>query len=154
MVIYQQLPTHHLPPLYLEASAWHPSKENWRSFDHQPLLAREQKGCCGNTRETRDQLLIDKMVMRDSWSRKINLGMCSIDYKKAFDSVPHTWIIEYLKLYKVSNTIVSFTECSMKNWITKLTIKGTNLGQVTNQEWYLPRWCNYYRYFSTRQWIS
>jgi len=91
------------------------------------LLAKEQKGCCGNSRGTKDQLLVDKMVMRDSRTRKTNLGMCWIDYKKAFDSVPHTWIIECLKLYKVSSTIVSFIKRSMKNWKTNLTIKGMNL---------------------------
>jgi len=76
------------------------------------LLAWEQKGCCSNSRGTKDQLLIDKMVMRDSRARKTNLGMGWIDYKKAFDSVPHTWILECLKLYKVSSNITSFVERS------------------------------------------
>ena len=95
------------------------------------LLAWEQKGCCSNSRGTKDQLLIDKMVMRDSRARKTNLGMGWIDYKKAFDSVPHTWILECLKLYKVSSNITSFVERSMKNWKTNLTFQGTHLGQVT-----------------------
>ena len=30
-----------------------------------------------------------------------------IDYKKAFDSVPHSWILAVLTLYKVAPTIVS-----------------------------------------------
>jgi hypothetical protein len=94
------------------------------------LLAQEQKGCCPNSRGTKDQLMVDKMVMTDSRSRKTNLSMCWIDYKKAFDSVPHSWIIECLKLYKVSNNITSFIERSMENWETSLTIKGEKLGQV------------------------
>ena len=57
-----------------------------------------------------------------------NLYMAWIDYKKAFDSVPHSWIIKCMKTYKVSNNIIKFMQNSMKEWQTDLKlhhIKGT-----------------------------
>ena len=43
---------------------------------------------------TKEHLLVDKMVMRNCKSRKTNLAMAWIDYKKAYDMVPHSWILE------------------------------------------------------------
>ena len=39
------------------------------------LLPVEQKGCKRNSRGTKGQLLIDKMVLNDSKKRHTNLGM-------------------------------------------------------------------------------
>ncbi|KAI3353666.1 hypothetical protein L3Q82_004919 [Scortum barcoo] len=47
-----------------------------------------QKGISKDTRDTKHQLLVDRAVARDC---KANL--CT-DYKEAYDSVPHTWILE------------------------------------------------------------
>jgi hypothetical protein len=38
--------------------------------------------------------------------------MAWIDYKNAFDSVPHSWIIKFLKLI-VTNNKISFTKKAM-----------------------------------------
>ena len=62
------------------------------------LLPVEQKGCRRNSRGTKDQLLIDKMVLNDCKKRHTNLGMAWIDYKKAYDMIPHSWILESLGL--------------------------------------------------------
>ena len=40
---------------------------------------------------------INKMIMREVKMRKRNLSMAWIDYKKAYDMVPHSWIIDYLE---------------------------------------------------------
>ena len=44
-------------------------------------------------------LVIDKMVMLNSKGRKTNLSMAWIDYKKAFDMIPQSWLIECLEIY-------------------------------------------------------
>ena len=49
--------------------------------------------------ETKEHLSVDKMILSDSHHHRTNLAMCWIDYKKAFDSVPHTWILAVLTLY-------------------------------------------------------
>ena len=43
---------------------------------------------------TKEHFLVDKMVMRNYKRRKKNLAMAWIDYKKAYDMVPHSWILE------------------------------------------------------------
>ena len=53
------------------------------------LLPEEQKGCRRGRRGTKDQLLINKTVLKDSKKRHTNLSMAWIDYKKAYDFVPH-----------------------------------------------------------------
>ena len=85
------------------------------------LLPVEQKGCRRNSRGTKDQLLIDKMVLNDCKKRHTNLGMTWIDYKKAYYMIPHSWILESLGLLQVSGNIVEFIRKSLKNWNTNLT---------------------------------
>ena len=46
------------------------------------LIPVEQKGCKRNVRETKYQLLIDKMVMNDCKKRHTNLGIAWTNYKK------------------------------------------------------------------------
>ena len=57
------------------------------------LLPVEQKGCRRNSRGTKDQLLIDIMVLNDCKKRHTNLGMAWTDYKKACDMIPPSWIL-------------------------------------------------------------
>ena len=45
------------------------------------VLPSEQKRCHKGSRETKDQLLIDKTVLRDCKRRRTNLAMALIDYK-------------------------------------------------------------------------
>ena len=42
--------------------------------------------------------------------------------QKAFDSVPHEWILRSLKLFKVSPRVVGFLKHKMKNWKTQLIL--------------------------------
>ncbi|XP_053141804.1 uncharacterized protein LOC128340565 [Hemicordylus capensis] len=71
-------------------------------------LPVEQKGNCPNTRGTKDQLLIDKMILENCKRRKTNLSVAWIDYKKAFNSLPHTWILKCLETTGVSKNIQIF----------------------------------------------
>ena len=52
--------------------------------------------------------------------------MMWFDYKKAFDSVPHDWIIKALQLAKVPPKMSSAISQLMKVWTTKVTLKGEN----------------------------
>ena len=48
------------------------------------------------------------------------------DYAKAYDSVPHEWIIETLSTYKICPVIVDFLKWIMPLWSTKLILRHEN----------------------------
>ena len=102
-------------------------------YDHleaEQLFLEEQKGCRKGSRGTKEHLLVGKMVMRNCKRRKTNLAMAWIDYKKAYDMLPHSWILETLQLIRVAQNIQRLVGASMKNWRTTLMSNGQNLGDV------------------------
>ena len=78
-------------------------------------LPVEQNGCRRRSRGTKDQLLIDKMVLVDCKRKHKNLAMVWVDHKKAYDMVPYSWIIESLKMAPVAENIITFVQKSMVN---------------------------------------
>ena len=79
-------------------------------LDVNDKLTVEQKGCKKKSSGTKDQLLIDKMILCDCRKRHTNLGMAWIDYKKAYDMVPHSCILKSLELVQVSDNILKFVK--------------------------------------------
>ena len=71
-----------------------------------------------------DQLLINKMVSDEVIKNRRNLVTVWLDYKKAFDSVPHSWIIESLKLAKIPDKIIDVIKMLMSKWRTKIHLYG------------------------------
>ena len=51
-----------------------------------------------------------------------NLSTVWIDYKKAFDSVPHSWILKFLQMYKIHPVFITFIEESISQWKTNMTL--------------------------------
>ena len=58
------------------------------------------------------------------------MSMAWIDYKKAYNMVPHSWILKCLEMVGAAKKIISTISNSMVNWKTVLTSAGTVLGQV------------------------
>lgn len=50
--------------------------------------------------------------------------MAWVDYQKAFDSVPHSWLIKTLRMYGITEPIISLLEHLMKTWRTQLITGG------------------------------
>ncbi len=94
-------------------------------------MHRAQKGIGSNTRGAKHQLLVDRAVTRDCKTRQTNLCTAWIDYKKAYDSMPHTWILECLEMYKINRTLTAFIKNSMKLWKTSLEANSKPIAQVT-----------------------
>src|SRR5450631_3979353 len=94
------------------------------------LIPCEQKGCASNCRGAKDQLLTDKAVVKNCKRRNTNLHMVWIDYKKAYDRVPHSWLIECMNLYKVNGKLRDFLAREMQKWTTELTSNGESLGRI------------------------
>ena len=67
-------------------------------LDMNNKLPVEQKGCRKKSRGTKDQLLIDKTILRDCKKRYTNPRMTWIDFRKEYDMVPHSWTLESLEL--------------------------------------------------------
>ena len=60
------------------------------------------------------------MIIENCYKKKRSLSTAWIDYHKAFDSVPHSWILKARDIYKVSPVIINFLKNSMKLWNTNL----------------------------------
>ena len=56
--------------------------------------------------------------------------MAWIDYKKAYEMVPNSWIIECLDLFGVTENIKTFSVNSMENWKIMLCLGNSELGEV------------------------
>ena len=103
----------------------------YRHLDDNRLLPPEQKGCWKNSRGTKDHLLVDKLVMDIAKYRRRNLHMAWIDYSKAYDSVPHSWILECLKLYNVHFQIRVLLANVMKFWKVQLFCSDGYYGEIS-----------------------
>ena len=99
-------------------------------LDQEKLLPGEQKACRKCSRGTNDLLYFDRAVIKEVKSRNKNLPMPWIDYKKAYDMVPHLWIIECLDLFGVGENIKSLLVNSMEKWKVMLCSGNSELGEV------------------------
>ena len=99
-------------------------------LDENEMLPEEQKDYKRSSRGTKDHLLVDRTILADCKKRLKNLTMSWIDYKKAYEMVPHSWIIECLVLNGTSNSITGFLERPMTNWREQLTSCKESLGTV------------------------
>ena len=80
-----------------------------RPFKPIEPTTRGKKGCQRRTRGIKDQLVIDKAVVRNSRRRKGNLF---IYFRKVYDMVPHSWILKTLELV---GTAMNFIELLLKS---------------------------------------
>jgi hypothetical protein len=93
-----------------------------RYINNENLIPKEQKGCFSRTKGCKDQQLISKAILQECKHRKKNLSMVWIDYQKAFDRVPHSWIIKSLELLGINNKVISFTKKVMPHWKTRMCL--------------------------------
>jgi len=70
------------------------------------------------------------MVLKNCRRRNTTLNMVWIDYKKAYDMVPHSWILERVTLVGIADKIKRLLKNTMGNWKTELIAYGTMLGEV------------------------
>ena len=53
-----------------------------------------------------------------------------IDYKRAFDMVPHSWVLKCLDIFQVADNFKVLLTNSMTNWKIELTADGVSVGEV------------------------
>ena len=97
-------------------------------LEEQSLLPAQQKGCHTGSKGCKDRLMISKTIYEDCRRRNKNLSIAWIDYQRAFDSVPHSWVEKSIELVGVISKIVRFCKLSMEKWNTRLIFlkKGSN----------------------------
>ena len=90
------------------------------------IITPEQAGAKRYVWGTTEELLVNKNITKEVKFLRRCLTTVRLDFKKAFDSVPHSWLIYALKLAKVPpdiiNAISNLTDC----WYTILNLQGKN----------------------------
>ena len=59
--------------------------------------------------------------------------MAEIDYERAYDRVPHSWMINSLKMYKISHEVIDFIDKTVKTLRVELTAGGRRLAETKIQ---------------------
>ena len=109
--------------LSMEVVDWYIDRWNLWLLEKKMLLQAEQNRCRRKCKGTGDLLFIGKMIFREVRMRQKNLAVASIDYKKTYDMVPHSWIAEYLSMVVVSEQIKHFLSENMKESLDRVDIK-------------------------------
>ena len=79
-----------------------------------------------------EQLLINKTISDEVVGFQRDLVCVWLDYKKAFDSVPHDWLLESLRLAKVPELLVKAIANLTKLWATRLFLSCTKSSLQTD----------------------
>ena len=98
------------------------------------LMTEEQKGCRKKAQGCKEQIIIDNSITRNCKKRKGELHVAYIDYQKAFDSVPHTWLQEVLNIYKIDPILTTYLQSVIEKWNTNLQLitqhDNLNIGNI------------------------
>ena len=100
----------------MEAAIWYTGRQNRR------LHGWIHASCW---KQGIEAAIADRQIIGQS--SHTNLAMTWTDYKKPYDSVSHSWILECLRLYRIYRRLVTFIRQLMSHWrkksITDITIK-------------------------------
>ena len=103
------------------------SRRMQKYTDDENLIPKEQKGCYRGSKGSKDQLLISKAILQECKRReKKKMSMAWIDYQKAFDRVPHSWIIKSLELIGSNNEVILFSKKVMTYWKIGMCLHAEN----------------------------
>ena len=91
-------------------------------LEREAIMTPEQRGGKKDSYGCKDQLMINNSILENCKKRKQNLLTAWIDYKKGFDSEPHSWILKCLQMCKIYPILITFIEESMSQWKTNMTL--------------------------------
>ena len=103
------------------------AEELYEHLEKSNSVPWEQKRCRRGSRGTKDQLLIDKMVVKDCNRQLTSLVVAWTGYRKAYDMVSHSWIQRCMEVFGVAVSVRSFVNASMKQWNTEPTARTRDL---------------------------
>ena len=94
----------------------------YNHLEKESIMTPEQRGGKKDCYGCKDQLMINNVILENCKKKKKNLSTAWIDYKKAFNSVPHSWILACLRMYKINPVLTTFIELSMRQWQTNMVL--------------------------------
>ena len=65
-----------------------------------------------------------RCILQNCRKRKTNLNMACVDYKKAYNMVPHSWIITTMGVIGLADNIIGLIKQRMNKWKTNLYADG------------------------------
>ena len=88
---------------------------------------KEHKGCRLESRGTGELFYIDQHICNVNKTENCSYGLALTKKKRAYDMVTQSWIINCLKMYKISHEAINFIVKTMKIWKGELTAGGRSL---------------------------
>ena len=79
-------------------------------------MQRRRRGCF-------DALMIDKAINESAMVKREDLSVAWIDFQKAYDRVPHAWIIGMLKIIKALEKMVELIRRLTECWPTVFEVR-------------------------------
>lgn len=67
-----------------------------------------------------DELHVNETILGNYQKRKTNITMSWIDYRKAYDLILHTWIMEYMNSFDIALNTVRLFRKRMGKWRTEV----------------------------------
>ena len=94
------------------------------------ILHPAQKGCARGQFGCADHLLLNSRIWHQVKSKNRSLSIAWLDYRKAYDSVPHNWILCCLKMFQFHPTILQCIGHLLALWNTTLFLRMPNRDPV------------------------
>ncbi|XP_063609949.1 uncharacterized protein LOC134783877 [Penaeus indicus] len=119
------------------------AEELYEHLEQANILPWEQKGYRKGSRGTKDQLLIDKMTMRNCKKRLTSLAVAWIAYSKAYDKVLHTIDSRAVSIVRYGAGIIKWTKNELEELDRKtrelMTIYGAHHPKADVDRLYLNK---------------
>ena len=101
------------------------------------IITLEQAGGKKGSWGCADQLLINKMALEEVSTYRRNLFTMWFDYRKAFDMIPHKWLIKALELAKIPTGLIHVIKMLTQHWSTKIYLNHSHGSIETGKIQYL-----------------
>jgi len=67
--------------------------------------------------------ITNTVIYEDCKRRKNTLSSAWIDYQKAYDGIPHSWVEKPIEMIRVNSKTVRLCKSAMKKWNKRLQLK-------------------------------
>ena len=91
---------------------------------------KSRKDADGSLKRYWGPVYIDKMLLQEAKRRKKSLAMRWTNYRKAYEMVPGSWVIESLNMIGIAKNVVNVLGKTIKWWRVELTCGAETLGEV------------------------